>query len=96
MRLAGPCEAKESEDDNMVAAIIDEGKPSRKTNPVPLTGSEMARMMKIGTRVVRGPDWKWGDQVGVSFTQFKSSGRFKGHCLTGKVSIYNFELMRKR
>ena len=66
MRLAGPCEAKESEDDNMVAAIIDEGKTPRKTNPVPLTGPEMARMMKINIRVVRGPDWKWGDQVGCS------------------------------
>lgn len=27
-----------------------------------LTGAEMARVLKIGTRVVRGPDWKWGDQ----------------------------------
>ena len=28
-----------------------------------LTGAEMANLMKLGTRVVRGPDWKWGDQV---------------------------------
>lgn len=28
-----------------------------------LTGPEMARLLKIGTRVVRGVDWKWGDQV---------------------------------
>lgn len=29
-----------------------------------LTGAEMAKLMKIGTRVVRGVDWKWGDQDG--------------------------------
>lgn len=29
-----------------------------------LTGPEMAKLMKIGTRIVRGADWKWGDQDG--------------------------------
>lgn len=29
----------------------------------PLSGPEIASLMKIGTRVVRGTDWKWGDQV---------------------------------
>lgn len=28
-----------------------------------LSGPEMAKLLKIGTRVVRGIDWKWGDQV---------------------------------
>lgn len=28
-----------------------------------LSGSELASLMKIGTKVVRGKDWKWGDQV---------------------------------
>lgn len=28
-----------------------------------LSGSESAALMKIGVRVLRGPDWKWGDQV---------------------------------
>lgn len=28
-----------------------------------LSGPELASMMKLGTRVVRGSDWKWGDQV---------------------------------
>ena len=27
------------------------------------SGPEAAAMMKIGARVARGPDWKWGDQV---------------------------------
>lgn len=28
-----------------------------------LSGPELATLMKLGTRVVRGADWKWGDQV---------------------------------
>lgn len=28
-----------------------------------LNGPEAAALMKVGVRVVRGPDWKWGDQV---------------------------------
>jgi hypothetical protein len=32
-----------------------------------LSGPELASMMKIGTRVVRGVDWKWGDQVSILF-----------------------------
>ncbi|XP_037935505.1 probable E3 ubiquitin-protein ligase HERC2 [Teleopsis dalmanni] len=29
-----------------------------------LSGPELAKLMKIGTRIVRGTDWKWGDQDG--------------------------------
>ena len=42
--------------------------------PPPLSGVELARMMRIGTRVVRGIDWKWGDQDGPS----PSEGRVIG------------------
>ena len=28
-----------------------------------MSGEDMARLMKSGTRVRRGPDWKWEDQV---------------------------------
>ena len=31
-----------------------------------LTGEELAKLLKIGTRVVRGTDWKWGNQVTLS------------------------------
>ena len=62
MRLAGPIET-EDEEDSTLAAIIDEAKAAKKMPSIPLTGPEMAKRMKIGTRVVRGPDWKWGDQV---------------------------------
>lgn len=63
IRLAGPCEANEEEEDSNLAAIIDEAKAAKKQPSVPITGPDMAKRMKIGTRVVRGPDWKWGDQV---------------------------------
>jgi len=29
----------------------------------PLTGPALVRRIAVGVRVVRGPDWKWGDQV---------------------------------
>ena len=28
-----------------------------------LSGKDILAQLKIGTRVVKGPDWKWGDQV---------------------------------
>lgn len=34
-----------------------------------LSGPELASLMKIGTRVVRGKDWKWGDQVYTKFSE---------------------------
>lgn len=56
---------------SMVQVILDEGVSRRKggisSNNDSLaaqSGPEAAAMMKIGARVVRGPDWKWGDQVG--------------------------------
>ena len=32
--------------------------------PVPTYGPELAALMKVGTRVVRGKDWMWGNQDG--------------------------------
>lgn len=55
-----------------LSAIFDEGIPQQggargetSSSPMaaPLTGMEAAALMKLGVRVVRGPDWKWGDQV---------------------------------
>ena len=31
----------------------------------PLTGPEMAALITVGTRVKRGKDWRYGDQVSV-------------------------------
>lgn len=45
------------------ATVLEETR--KETTPVqlPVSGPELAAMMKIGTRVMRGVDWKWGDQV---------------------------------
>ena len=46
------------------ACSIAEGGGAHSAGAPPLlSGSEAAVLMKIGIRVLRGPDWKWGDQV---------------------------------
>jgi len=42
--------------------FIDERK-HRQVHLQELDGEEMRKLLKIGSRVVRGPDWKWDDQV---------------------------------
>ncbi|XP_017887257.1 E3 ubiquitin-protein ligase HERC2 [Ceratina calcarata] len=44
--------------------IYEDSLDKNKPPSVQLTGKELAPLMKIGTRVVRGVDWKWGDQDG--------------------------------
>ncbi|XP_012287916.1 E3 ubiquitin-protein ligase HERC2 [Orussus abietinus] len=46
------------------AAIYEDAVHMSKPQTVQLSGIELAALMKIGTRVVRGADWKWGDQDG--------------------------------
>ena len=45
-----------------MAVVVDETR-HHVTSIRNLTGAEMAKLMKSGTRVVRGADWKWSDQV---------------------------------
>ena len=52
-----------------VAAVEENVISFRPSVPVSLTGPEMAKLMTKGTRVVRGPDWKWANQVLLSMTQ---------------------------
>ena len=47
-----------------IYAIFEDMMGKGKGGQNPMNGPDMAKMMKIGTRVVRGPDWKWGDQDG--------------------------------
>ena len=47
-----------------VSAIFEDMLQRSKRAPMPLSGPELARMMTVGARVVRGVDWKWGDQDG--------------------------------
>lgn len=43
-------------------AIYEDSVHKNKPQAVQLGGSELAALMKCGTRVVRGVDWKWGEQ----------------------------------
>lgn len=45
------------------ATVLEETRKETAPVQLPVSGPELAAMMKIGTRVMRGVDWKWGDQV---------------------------------
>ncbi|XP_031814951.1 E3 ubiquitin-protein ligase HERC2 isoform X4 [Sarcophilus harrisii] len=69
LRLIGPSSDNIEEEMNASArgasaTVLEESR--KETTPVqlPVSGPELAAMMKIGTRVMRGVDWKWGDQDG--------------------------------
>lgn len=69
--LAGPRPTRTPREKNagLYAVLEETVRKPQPLAPVP-SGPELAAMMKIGTRVIRGADWKWGDQVrchGISF-----------------------------
>ncbi|XP_071532835.1 E3 ubiquitin-protein ligase HERC2 isoform X2 [Panulirus ornatus] len=67
LRLIGPStfvSSTRSDDKEDIVAIFEEAAKKPRVPPPPLSGPELAAMMKVGTRVVRGIDWKWGDQDG--------------------------------
>ncbi|XP_042217246.1 E3 ubiquitin-protein ligase HERC2-like isoform X2 [Homarus americanus] len=66
LRLIGPscASSNRSDDKEEIVAIFEEAAKKPRVPPPPLSGPELAAMMKVGTRVVRGIDWKWGDQDG--------------------------------
>ena len=45
-------------------AVFEDMLQRSKSAPPPLAGPDLARLMRVGTRVVRGVDWKWDDQDG--------------------------------
>ena len=65
MITAGPTPTTAGSHDNAehIHAVLEEPRSRRQQQPIPTSGPELANMMKIGTRVMRGVDWKWGDQV---------------------------------
>ncbi|MBN3299656.1 HERC2 ligase, partial [Amia calva] len=71
LRLIGPsCDSNEEDLSSCVhgtsATVLEESRKEAAPAPLPASGPELAAMMKIGTRVMRGVDWKWGDQDGPS------------------------------
>lgn len=55
------------------ATVLEESRKEAAPAPLPASGPELAALMKIGTRVMRGVDWKWGDQVSELFLEFCNS-----------------------
>uniref|UniRef100_A0A673CTH4 E3 ubiquitin-protein ligase HERC2 n=1 Tax=Sphaeramia orbicularis TaxID=375764 RepID=A0A673CTH4_9TELE len=69
LRLIGPSTDSTEEDLSLCAhggsaTVLEESRKEAAPAPLPASGPELAAMMKIGTRVMRGVDWKWGDQDG--------------------------------
>ena len=44
-------------------ALVDEFLDDREAIYSSFDGTKMASLMKIGSRVIRGPNWNWGNQV---------------------------------
>ncbi|XP_052754599.1 probable E3 ubiquitin-protein ligase HERC2 isoform X2 [Galleria mellonella] len=57
------CNGLKSKSDCII--IYEDERLGARARGASLSGPELASLMKIGTRVVRGKDWKWGDQDGV-------------------------------
>ncbi|XP_059157195.1 E3 ubiquitin-protein ligase HERC2-like isoform X2 [Physella acuta] len=65
LRLAGPEPDLPVPDNcNTIFTIPEEQFNKKSAQTMPMAGPELAAMMKVGTRVMRGVDWKWGDQDG--------------------------------
>ena len=47
-----------------IFSIFEDMMTKSKSSHSSLSGAELAKLLKIGTRVVRGIDWKWGNQDG--------------------------------
>ena len=54
-----------------VHAVLEEPRPRQQPQQAPIAGPALASVMKVGTRVMRGIDWKWGDQVRLVMTGVK-------------------------
>ncbi|CAD6227584.1 GSCOCG00001264001-RA-CDS [Cotesia congregata] len=66
LRQIGPAVREESSKQcpRDITAIYEDAVQKMKPPAIQMGGPELAALMKIGTRVVRGVDWKWGDQDG--------------------------------
>ena len=64
LRQIGPSTQNDLSKPKENLAIYEDIVHKSKPLAVQLSGTELAALMKINTRVVRGVDWKWGDQDG--------------------------------
>lgn len=64
LRQTGGNDLPSNKNDKELSVIYEDVVSKYKTSKEGLSGPELARQMKVGTRVARGADWKWGDQDG--------------------------------
>lgn len=62
LRQIGPSSTRSAAKAKENVAIYEDVVHKSKPSAVQLSGIELAALMKINTKVVRGVDWKWGDQ----------------------------------
>ncbi|XP_065082582.1 probable E3 ubiquitin-protein ligase HERC2 [Ochlerotatus camptorhynchus] len=53
-----------SKNNTDISVIYEDVVTNLKSSKEGLPGPELAKLMKIGTRIARGADWKWGEQDG--------------------------------
>lgn len=58
------CDSSSVKNTYELSVVYEDTILKQNSNKANLTGPELAKLMKIGTRIVRGADWKWGDQDG--------------------------------
>ncbi|KAK0097381.1 hypothetical protein PV326_002182 [Microctonus aethiopoides] len=64
LRQIGPSTQNKITQSKEVLAIYEDAIQKCKPQAIQMSGPDLAALMKIGTRVVRGMDWKWGEQDG--------------------------------
>ncbi|XP_063677273.1 E3 ubiquitin-protein ligase HERC2-like isoform X2 [Bolinopsis microptera] len=92
-RLLGQYKMKSS--NKVVLSLVEEVKPPpRPSPPPPMSGGEVAKLLKPGVRVVRGPDWKWGEQdgqppgEGCVISEVATDGWVRVHWDSGQTNSY--------
>lgn len=74
--------------------MIYEEASKKNTQYQAMSGAEEASLMKLGTRVVRGPDWKWGDQdglpsaIGTVISELGEDGWIRVQWSSGETNSY--------
>ena len=78
--LSSIAKVKRCDDTKAEVPFIDE-RQHRQIHLQEMEGGEVSNLIKIGSRVMRGPDWKWDDQVNRKIPLSGTQGNEK-ICLT--------------
>ena len=79
-----------------IQVILEEPRLKRPQQSAALSGRELAAMMKVGAKVMRGVDWKWGDQdggalgVGRVIGELGEDGWVRVQWETGSTNSYRY------